>query len=391
MKNNHKIKLENYKTGILTLQIESFMPEKFVNILWKNNVKIKKLKKKSLTTYIMQISLKDYPFVDSAAKKTGTRLKIMERKGLSFSLIKMRRRVAFFGGVIVFIGLLYYFSTFIWRIEIYPDKNISPFEIRQQLKLMGMVPGIRKNKVNIYSLEQGLIKSNENIMWVRIRELGAALRVDVAERQIPPLLTLDNSPCNLVARKDGQILRIYTSSGTPAVKAGDIVKNGQLLVKGEQGKEGSTYQVHAKGSVIAKTYYEEKKTVAFKGIKTQRTGNKVVNYFIQINNRKIYIKNSKINYKKYEKEVTGGLLQKEIYYEVVDKPFKLDPKKLINEVSNELYSKVIVNLDKSVKIIGKAVDSHEDGNDYNIRLVVTVEEDISSQAAISVQPAPPAP
>ena len=111
MNNNHKIKLENYKTVIITLQIESFMPERFINILWKNNVKIKKLKKKSLTTFIMQISLKDYPFVDNAAKKTGTRLKIVERKGLSFRLIKMRRRVALFGGVIVFIGLLYYLST----------------------------------------------------------------------------------------------------------------------------------------------------------------------------------------------------------------------------------------------------------------------------------------
>lgn len=36
------------------------------------------------------------------------------------------------------------------------------------------------------------------------------------------------------------------------------MKKGDILVKGEQGKEEATYPVHASAEVIARTFYEEK-------------------------------------------------------------------------------------------------------------------------------------
>ena len=373
-----KFNFKTYKKGILTLQIETLMPEKFINLLWRNGVYIKKIKKRNIASLIMEVNLKDYEKIKEISNKTRTKIKILNRRGIVFSLIKYKGRTAFFMGSIAFICILYFLSTFIWEIQIVTEHNVSPFEVRQQLKSIGVIIGINKNKLDIKKIESSIVNNNENIMWVKVRTEGSKLRVDISEKTIPPTIVQDNTPCNLVAKKDGQVVRVYTTTGTSIIKPGDIVKSGQLLVKGEQGKEGSVYQVHANGTVIAKTYYEEIKIVPISGTKTEKSGNEINNYYIELNNKKIYLKNSRINYKKYEKKIdTSGFIKKETYFEEKDIKFNLDYKKIVEDTSNELYLKVIVNLDKSVKIIDKAVDYKVEGDNCKIRILLTTEENIA--------------
>jgi similar to stage IV sporulation protein len=117
--------LKKYNRGVITIQAQSLIPEKFINLLWKNNVHIKNIKKIDITTVIMEVNLRDYNVVEEIAKKTKTKTKVLGRKGLSFFIIRAKRRIALFGGIIVFICGLYYLSTFIWEIDIVTDKNIG--------------------------------------------------------------------------------------------------------------------------------------------------------------------------------------------------------------------------------------------------------------------------
>lgn len=383
MKAMRKFNFKAYKKGILTLQIETLMPEKFINLLWRNGVYIKKIKKRNIASLIMEVNLKDYEKIKEVSNKTRTKIKILNRSGIVFSFIKYKKRTTFFIGSITFVCILYVLSTFIWEIQIITEHNVSPFEIRQQLKSIGVNIGINKNKLDIKKIESSIVNNNENIMWVKVRTEGSKLKVDISERYIPPTIVQDNTPCNLVAKKDGQIVRVYTTAGTAAIKPGDIVKAGQLLVRGEQGKEENLYPVHANGTVIAKTYYEEIKVVPINGVKIEKSGNEINNYYIELNNKKIYLKNTRVNYEKYEKKVgSSGFIKKESYFEEKETKFNLDYKKIVDDTANELYSKVIVNLDKSVKIIDKAVEYKLDGNNCRVRLLVTVEENIAFSETI---------
>jgi len=378
-----KFNFTPYKKGILTLQIETFMPEKFINLLWKNGVYVKKIKKRNIASLIMEVNLMDYEKIKEVANKTRTKIKVLNRRGIAFSFIKYKKRSAFFIGGISFVLILYFLSTFIWEIQIVTEHNVSPFEIRQQLKSIGVSIGTNKSKLDLKKIESSIVNNNENIMWVKVRTEGSNLRVDISERQIPPTIVQDNTPSNLVAKKDGQIVRVYTTAGTSVIKQGDIVKKGQLLIQSEQGKEGSVYQVHAKGTVIAKTYYEEIKIIPISGITTKKTGNEIRNYYVQLNNKKIYLKNSRIKFEKYEKKTEAtGFIKSESYFEEKDVKFNLDYKKQAENISSELYLKVIVNLEKSVKIIDKVVEYTLEGNNCRVRLLVTVEEDISSSDTI---------
>jgi similar to stage IV sporulation protein len=370
--------LKKYKRGTITIEIQSHIPEKFINLLWKNGVQIKNIRKESITTMLMDISLRDYSSVEEVAQKTKTKIKVIGRKGFAFFLIKMRRRTALVGGVVVFVFILYYLSGFIWKIDIETENNLSPYEIRQQLTTFGIMPGVKKNKIDVYKLQENMIKSNENVMYFKARIEGARLYVSAVEKVTPPKVVQDNTPSNLVAKRDGQIVRVFTSAGSPAVKTGDTVKAGQVVVKGEQGKVGSTYVVHAKGNVIAKTFYEEIKTVTIKGVKKQRTGNEIENTYIKILGKKLYIKNSLNKFKSYDKiEENDNFFKKEIYYEIKETSYYLNIQEVVKTTSDELYEKILQSLDKSVTIKDKKVESQLEGDNCRVRVLIIAEEDIA--------------
>lgn len=372
------ISLNYLKKGTIVIEIQSFIPEKFINLLWKNNIQIKNISKKNITTMTMEINFKDYASIEEIAKKTKTRIKVVGRRGVAFWILKFKRRSALAFGIIIFAFIIYYLSTFIWGIDITTEHVLTPFEIREQLYSYGIKPGINKRNLNVYALEEKMIRNNENISWVRVRIEGGRLKVTITERLSPPIVVSDEAPCNLVAKKDGQVIRVYTSAGTPVVKPGDVIKRNQLLVKGEQGKDGSVYEVHAKGEVIANTFYEATTEAEVSGIKKERTGEVKTNYYICINNKKIYLKNSLNKLDDYDKiENSKFFIKKETCYKLKDVPFSLEPEKVINQTADELYSKILLNLDKTVKIIDKKIESEPKGDKYKIRVLVVAEENVA--------------
>jgi len=367
---------KKYKKGTITMEIQSFMPEKFINLLWKNGIVAKNIKKINITTLVLEVKLCDYGEISKVAKKAKATVRIVRRSGLSFFLIKIRRRSALLIGAFLFVSIIYYLSTFIWNIEINTENYISPYELRSQIKGFGITPGLRKKNIDVYEIEKKIIRGNDEIMWIKARIEGVKLKVNVIERQSPPIITSKEAPRDLVANKDGVVVRVFTTEGTAVVISGDIIQKGDLLVKGEQGKEGSVYPVHAEGEVIAKTFYEEIKKVPLYVISKNKTGNKISNLYIKFANKKIYIKNSLIPYANYDKiENSNKFIKSENYYEVEQKTIPLD----ISKVTDEMYSNILKNLDKNVIVKDKIVDTKKDKDKYLIKVLVVAEENIAPE------------
>lgn len=365
---------KKYKKGTITMEIQSLMPEKFINLLWTKGIVVKNINRVNITTVLLEVKLSDYGEISKIAKQTDTRVNIIGRKGLSFFLIKIRNRTALLLGVIMFGSTIYYLSTFIWNVEISTEHYISPYELRSQIKGFGIMPGLRKKNIDVYDIENRITRSNDEIMWVKARIEGVKLKIDVIERQSPPVIISNQSPCNLVASKDGIVVRVFTTEGTAVVEPGDMIQKGDLLVKGEQGNEGNLYPVHAEGEVIAKTFYEEIKEVPLYNMSKVKTGKSISNIYLKFGNKKIYLKNSLIPYSNYDKiENNSKFINKEIYYEVEEKNIPVDSTK----TAEQIYSNVLKNLDKSVKIIDKIQDIKKEKDKYLIKVLVVAEENIA--------------
>ncbi|MDP4088358.1 MAG: sporulation protein YqfD [Bacillota bacterium] len=373
-----------YNNGVVTIEIQSMLPEKFLNLLWKSDIKARNISRVDITTMTMEISIREYDKVKEICKKTNTRIRITGREGLFFYLYKIKRQISLVGGTLIFAGAIFYLSTFIWSVNITTDKYLSPYEVRQKIYSYGIKPGIAKSKVDVRLIEDRMLKDNNNIMYVRVRMEGSALKVTVAERIPPPVITEDKEACDVVAKADGQVVTIFSTSGTPVVKTGDIVKKGQVLIKGEQGKEGSVYPVHAKGQVIAKTYYEYEREMQLKGLRYEPTGRKAENTYIEVMGRKIYLKKSLNKFASCDKIVDNkGFLKNEVYSETKPVEFILDEDKTVEDTVNELYKKTMESLnDKSAKLVDKIVDREKPGNNIKVRAVFVVEIDIAEEQKV---------
>lgn len=366
------------KDGVLRIHVQSKNLERFINLLCKNGVIQRNITKESINSMIFDVNYSDYKIVLEAAHKTKSKIKIIDRKGIVFLKIRIKKRLAMVLGAFVFVGIIYYLSGYIWGIQISTEKNIAPYEIREELNNIGVMPGTFKKNINVYKIEEKLKEYNPNIMWVRVRIEGSILKVSAAEREALPNTAKDTSNRDVVAKKDGVIDRIYTKAGTAVVKKGDIVKKGQLLIVGEQGNEGSTYKVHADGEVIAKTYYEETREVPITYVKKTRTGNLIENYYIDIFGKKFYLKNSLNKFVKYDKiEKDDNFIKKEMYYEFKEKKINQDPKVLALKTADMIYKDINLKFYRTVSVVNKSIESNIEGNICKVRVIVTAEENIA--------------
>lgn len=370
---------DSIKNGTITIEIQGMHPESVVNAMWAQGIDIKNLKRINITTLNLDINIRSLSNVKEIGKIKKCKVKVLRASGILRILSKVKNSGLLISGIAIFIFLIYYLSLYIWNINIDETKVLSPYEIRQQLLTYGIKPGIKKSSVNIYDLEDELKKDDDRIMWARARIEGGTLRIKIEEKQNPPSIKAPENNGDVIAKCDGQIVRFYTTSGSAVISKGDIVKKGQVLIQGIQGKEGFTYETPAEGTVIAKTFYEDSKNVKIKGINNVRTGNKDKDIYLNILGKKLYLKKCDVKYSKYDKiEESGKIFNNTIYYEVKEEAFERNVDDVVADEVKKMEEELMKNLDKSSVIADRIIDKEINDTNVNIRTVFIVEQDIAT-------------
>lgn len=373
-----KIK-DSIKSGTITIEIKGMHPESTINAMWAQGIDIKNLKRINITTLNLDINIRDLSNVKEMAKIKKCKVRVLRSNGILYILSRVKNGGLLISGIAIFIFLIYYLSLYVWNINIDDTKVLSPYEVRQQLLTYGIKPGIKKSSINIYDLENDLKKDDDRIMWARARIEGGTLRIKIEEKQNPPSIKVQENKGDIIAKCDGQIVRLYTTSGSAVVSKGDIVKKGQVLIQGIQGKEGFTYETPAEGTVIAKTFYENSKNVKIKGVNDVRTGNQEKDIYLNICGKKLYLKKCDVKYSKYDKiEESGKFLNSTIYYEVNEEAFESNVDDVVVKEVQKMEEELAKNLDKSSVVTDKIIDKEISETNVNIRTVFIVEQDIAT-------------
>lgn len=368
----------NLNLGQITIEVSALMPEKILNVLWNNEIYTCNIIKIDLMTIRVSIYFKDYKEAEVLIKKYKGKVRIVKKSGIIVLLMKMKRKVSLVIGAVIFFISIYILSSYIWAIDIQTQRNLSPFEIRQQLSSIGIKPGLNKSQIDVYAIEKKMEDINNQIMWIRIRVEGSTLKLVIKEKVNPPSTekTLFNQ---VVAKMDGEVKRVYTSSGNPAVVPGDIVKVGDDLILPIQGREGFEQEVKPKGTVIANTFYEKFMEVQISGEKLERTGKKNNDIYLSFYGKKFYLKKDVNRFQYYDKiEEKDGVINKIIYFEKKGKTVNLDRENTIKEATQKLQESLRKTLSNDAKIMDSKI-TVEDINDGKIlvKVIFTVEQDIA--------------
>lgn len=367
------------KSGQITIEVSSLMPEKILNILWHNEIYTSQIVKIDLTTVRFKIAFIDYKEAETLIKKHKGKMSVVDKSGIIVLILKMKKKSSLVVGAVLFFGVLYYLSNYIWAIDIQTKENLSPFEVRQELESIGIKPGLKKSQINVYNIEKKMEDLNDQIMWIRTRIEGSTLKLVIEEKVNPPS-TEKILPNQVIAKMDGEVKRVFTNSGNSAVKPGDMVKTGDVLILPIQGREGFEKDVKPSGTVIANTFYEKSMEIQISGEKLERTGIKDKDIYLSFWGKKIYLKKAINEFESYDKiKESSGFFNKVIYFQRAKKAVKIDKDVAVKESLKKLQGSLEKTLSNDAKIIDNKMTVEDvSGGKINIKVIFTVEQNIAN-------------
>ncbi len=298
MKSN---KLLEYVTGYVDIVIEGYYIEQFINICNTRQINLWNIKKENSIKVFASIYIKDFKKLKQICKKTKCKIKIQSKKGLPFVVKKYKKRKFFFIFLLLIILTIILLSNFIWNIEIEGDIDIPKEEILELAKSEGLDIGKRKGAVDTKAVINKIRLERDDISWVGIEIDGTNAIIKLVKADEKPEIINDDEYCNIVADKNAMILKVSAQNGTPLVKEGDIVTNGDIVVAGwMEGKYTGKQYVHAQAEVQAKVWYTTTEKVYLKETEKVETGQIEYSYSVKINNFQINLPKSLPKFQKYD-------------------------------------------------------------------------------------------
>ncbi|MDB1970206.1 sporulation protein YqfD [Clostridium tertium] len=372
-----------FDSGKVVVEVNILKPERLLNILWNENINAINVKRIDVATIRVTIDYNDYNVLTDVVKRLNGKSKVIGSTGILFFIGKLKSKLFLAIGGGIFIALLLYFSTYVWSIEITTKKNVSPYELRQQLYEIGIKPGISKNKIDVKDIEKKLEDVNSDVLWLRARIEGSTLKIFIEEKVNPPEVK-EEKQGNLVAKMDGEVSRVYAFSGRSAVHVGDMVKAGDIVIEGINGKEEDPYEVVPEGVVMANTFYEKSMTTKVEGTELKRSGEKDSDIYVEVFGKKIYLKKAIKDFEEYDKiEESGKIIKKANYFEKREFPVTYTKEEAIDSAVNELEESLYNNLTREAKVVDRII-STKDSSDGNIivNVVFVVEQNIVNNEPI---------
>lgn len=370
--------------GYVRVKVYGFFIERFFNLALSENISLWDIKKEDSGTAVISVNSYDYKKIAIIAKKVGCKLSIEEKVGMPFFILKHKKRKIFAAFFLVIAICIYAYGLHIWNIEITGDFTFAIEDIKKELETENIKIGVRKNKLDIPRIKNNIYMRRHDIAWIGISLKGTNAIIEIVEGRLKDESNFDNTPCNIVADKEGMICKINVLEGQGMFKSGDMIKSGDILISGIMSSEWTNDRyVNAKGEVFIKTWYTDKLIFPVERDIISQTGNVEKKYSLKLENYEINLGNSDTNFEKYDTIISDNKLNlfgiyelpiglKEITYREIDvDTIKYTESQAIATAKREIENNIIKEIGDSGEIVKKDIKTRV--NKDNITVVVTIE------------------
>lgn len=387
--------LLSYISGYVDIIVEGYYIERFINLCTSKGISLWKLNRKKATILQARVRRQDFKRLRSICRKTGCKMKIERKKGVLFTLHQYKKRKVFVGLLLIIVLVIVLFSNFVWNIEVIGNNTIASDEILQVARDNGLSIGKWKHGLNTKEIINQLRLERDDIAWVGIEQKGTNVTIKIVEADKKPDIINEEEYCNIVADKPAMILKINAVNGTPLVKQGDIVKQGDVLIGGwMEGKYTGTRYLHAQGEIQAKVWYTNKQRIDLIETKKEETGETENKYSVNINNFKINLYKRVSNFENYDTIVENKKLKlfSDFYLPIeiiklTNKEYKNtqaihtveEAKELGKQRAKELLDAQIENHDN---ILNEQVVTYEEAEYVEVEVTYEVQENIGTKEKI---------
>lgn len=191
--------------------------------------------------------------VISICERRGYSVEVIARKGVYPYIIRYHKRV----GIVIGIGLcilgILFLSNIALRVRVVgANSEEAEKKIRELAAQEGIKAGAYIPSMNFLKLEARLFELSDDIAWVSIGHSGSVITINVSMPTIGVESEERRIPCNIVASRDGVIVKADVLVGEFTSLIGSAVKKGDLLVSGiVENSNGMAYYRHSIANIIA--------------------------------------------------------------------------------------------------------------------------------------------
>ncbi len=398
------LKLLRYLFGYLKVEVKGFAPERFMNLIIKNDVVIWSVNATE-NGYIFFTGRKNLLKMKPLLQKTNVKLTVVENYGFPYLVKKNKRRVFFIAGFLICILFVYIMSMFVWEIKVNGTRQLVAQNILKDIEKEYVKLGTRKKEVDCEGLERQLMKKYDEISWIDCNLNGTTLTVSVEEGTVSDENKKSLGKNDIVALKDATITKMITREGKPLVKVRDQVKKGDILISGtiyiynDNNEVLETNYVPADGDIYGESseLYEDKIDAVCYEKKYDKNSKKYYTFFVLnycITPFKPKVKSDNADYITQIHKVKLfsdlylpiGYKKTEIKtYEVVKKTYSKE--EAFRILKNNLQKKIQELEGKGVEIIENNVKIEKQENQFLAKGTLKLRESIGGVRQLSMIPA----
>jgi similar to stage IV sporulation protein len=145
-------------------------------------------------------------------------------------------------------------SLFVWEIDVYGNEKITTQQILSALEEQNVGIGSFGPSIVSEAISNDLILRIPELAWIAVNVYGSRADILVRERIEKPEIPDMDAPTMVYAVKPGIIVRTSVLQGVSALKPGDTVASGDILISGimDSISHGKRTE-HAMGEIWART------------------------------------------------------------------------------------------------------------------------------------------
>lgn len=245
--------------------------ERFLNTLQKEQITLVSARRLDHRTLRCVCRSSDVERIAALVQEKGWRMEKTAPVGIGARIRHWLTRPGLLIGLVLAAVLLAVAMRYVWVIRIV-DAGPYQADMAAYLSEEGIKPGIPKEKVDAATLALWLQRRYPEVAWFRVYVNNVTLVVECTQGVPAPALP-QQDPGHLLAARDGVVQSVQVYAGTAMVRPGDLVRKGQVLIRGEErGADGEMVPVAARGRVVARCWQAETVRLPLQETISQETG-----------------------------------------------------------------------------------------------------------------------
>lgn len=373
------------KFGEVTVEVEGFFTERFLNLCKFRNIKVGNIKNITNGIIRFDINIDEFKKLKDISKKTKCKIKVKNKKGIYFKMFKYRKRKYILYLFFLLIAIIILSNSFIWNV----NTNIEVTEeINLKFNEIGIKQGILKFGLDENDLVKKLRAEFVDYSWIGVNIDGGNLNIEFVEKTVLDENSIQNTSIgDIYADKSGVISKIIPEKGTALYKEGSYIEEGTKIIEGKIYSEYlGEIDTTAKGIIRIESEYVFEKEYNYIQLEKEYSSNKKYNIGFSIDLDEFYINylNNEEKYDKIKEDISfslfGKLISLDLYtyniYEEIDVTYSYEEINSIYEEEENIFIENVLSCLNDAYVVNEYEDIVKTDNGIKVIKKYTIDEEI---------------